>query len=127
VNDWLFVYAPEEGNFYDVSGVVNGRLDAFKVEPRMDSDVVDLTATPADMITDNIEFNVYPNPFDGHIKIDNNDKLTRVVITNIAGQRVMDVEYPSYEIRTANLVSGVYVVIMCTEDGLAKTERIVKR
>jgi hypothetical protein len=39
----------------------------------------------------------------------------------------MDVEYPSYEIRTANLVSGVYVVSMFTEDGLAKTERIVKR
>ncbi|WP_175552458.1 T9SS type A sorting domain-containing protein [Tangfeifania diversioriginum] len=127
VNDWLYVYAPEEGNFYDVTGVVNGRLDAFKVEPRMEADIVDLTATPADMITKNIEFNVYPNPFDGHIKIENSDKLTRVVITNIAGQRVMDVEYPSQEIRTANLVSGVYVVSMFTEDGLAKTERIVKR
>ncbi|MGM0619620.1 MAG: T9SS type A sorting domain-containing protein [Bacteroidota bacterium] len=127
VNDWLFVFVPEEGHFYDVTGVVNGRLDAFKIEPRMEADIVDLTATPADMITENIEFKVYPNPFDGHIKIENNDKLTRVVISNIAGQRVMDVEYPSHEIRTANLVSGVYVVSMFTEDGLAKTERIVKR
>lgn len=73
------------------------------------------------------EFNVYPNPFDDRIYIDNSDKLTRVVITNIAGQRVMDVEYPEREIRTSNLVSGIYLVRMFTEDGLAKTDKIVKR
>ncbi|MBN2634822.1 MAG: T9SS type A sorting domain-containing protein [Prolixibacteraceae bacterium] len=73
------------------------------------------------------EFSVYPNPFDDRIYIDNSDKLTRVVITNIAGQRVMDVEYPEREIRTSNLVSGIYLVRMFTEDGLAKTDKIVKR
>jgi len=72
-------------------------------------------------------FKVYPNPFNDHITIDNNDKLTRVVVVNIAGQRVIDIEYPNREIRTANLVSGVYVISLYTEDGIAKSERIIKR
>ncbi|MFW6245934.1 MAG: T9SS type A sorting domain-containing protein, partial [Tangfeifania sp.] len=127
INDWLFAYAPTEDHYYDVTGVVNGRLDAFKVEPRMESDIVDLTATPIDPEVEVVEFNVYPNPFNDHIKIENNDKLSRVVISNIAGQRVMDIENPSNEIRTAKLVSGVYVISMFTEDGLAKTARMIKR
>jgi len=72
-------------------------------------------------------FKVYPNPFNDKIYIDNFEKLTRVIVTNIAGQKVLDVKYPEREIRTANLVSGVYLVSMFTESGLAKTDRIVKR
>jgi len=75
----------------------------------------------------NIQFKVYPNPFNDYIKIDNADKLTRVVISNIAGQSVIDVMYPGQEVRTPNLVSGVYIATLFTEDGIVKTERIVKR
>jgi hypothetical protein len=126
VNDWLFAYDPTEGNYYNVAGIVNGRLDNFKVEPRMATDVVDLTATPVDPEFA-IEFKVYPNPFGDIINIVNHDKLTRVVISNIAGQRVIDVEYPNSEIRTNNLVSGVYLISLITEEGIAKTERIIKK
>ncbi len=126
INDLMYSSTPVEGDFYNVTGVVNGRLDAFKVEPRMESDIVDLKDTPVDPEFTNT-FRVYPNPFNDKIYIDNNDKLVRVVITNIAGQRVLDVKYPKREIRTANLVSGVYLVNMFTESGLAKTDRIVKR
>jgi hypothetical protein len=126
VNDWLYDSTPTEGNYYDVTGVVNARLDAFKLEPRMLEDIVDLTATSVEGL-ENIQFKVYPNPFNDRIMIDNNDKLTRVIVSNVAGQRVIDVEYPSHEIRTANLVSGVYFVSLITEEGIAKTERIVKR
>ena len=127
VNKWLHAYVSTEGNFYNVTGVVNGKADAYTLEPRKEADVVDLTITSVDGPLENVQFKVYPNPFNDRIYIDNNDKLTRVVISNIAGQRVIDVEYPGREIRTANLVSGVYVVSMFTESGIAKTERIVKR
>jgi hypothetical protein len=126
VNDWLYAFTPEDSTFYHVTGIVNTRLEAFKLEPRMESDIVDLGATPAPIIS-GVEFKVYPNPFNEKITIENYSKLTRVLVTNIAGQRVLDIEYPTREIRTANLVSGVYVVSMFTESGLAKTERIVKR
>jgi hypothetical protein len=124
VNDWLFGYEPTEGLYYSVTGVVNGRLDNFRLEPRMNDDITVLTDVEIDP---SVEFNVYPNPFNDRILIDNHDRLTRVVLHNIAGQKVIDVAYPNHEIRTANLVSGVYVISLITEDGIAKTERIVKR
>ncbi|QGY43110.1 T9SS type A sorting domain-containing protein [Maribellus comscasis] len=129
VDTTMYTSVPVEGNFYDVTGIVNGMDSMYYVEPRMEEDVVDLTATGIeDPITGGtIEFKVYPNPFDDRIIIDNNDKLTRVIISNIAGQRVMDIEYPSHEIRTAKLVSGVYLIRMFTEEGNAKTETMIKR
>ncbi len=99
-------------------GVQDERAWKFTTGPKVPVDVNDLSIE---------SFKVYPNPFNDKIYIDNNDKLTRVIVTNIAGQKVLDVKYPEREIRTANLVSGVYLVSMFTESGLAKTDRIVKR
>jgi len=126
VNKWLYTSVSVFDHYYDVTGVVNGKNDMFTIEPRMADDVVDLTVTGLDDLTP-ADFKVYPNPFNDRIYIDNNNKLTRVVISNIAGQTVIDEAYPNHEIRTANLVSGVYVVNLFTERGIAKTERIVKR
>jgi len=126
VNDWMYQAVPVVDHFFDVTGIVNGRLDAFKLEPRMESDVVDKTLTDIEPLPA-IAYKVYPNPFNDYIQIDNNDKLVRLVILNIAGQRVIDIEYPENRIRTANLVSGVYLVNLFTEDGIVKTERIIKR
>lgn len=126
VSDLMYAYAPEAGKYYNVTGIVNGEGDAYTIEPRMASDVVDLSTTDVPTLP-TVEFNVYPNPFNDHITIDNNDKLTRVVVVNIAGQRVIDIEYPNREIRTANLVSGAYVISLYTENGIAKSERIIKR
>ncbi len=74
-----------------------------------------------------VEFKVYPNPFNNELFIQNHDKLTRVTITNIAGQKVMDVQYPERVIRTDNLVSGVYIATLFNSDGIIKSERIGKR
>ncbi len=76
---------------------------------------------------DAIEFNVYPNPFDSYIKIDNYDKLTRVVMTNIAGQRVLDIENPSSEIQTGELVTGVYIITLFDGNNIVESARIIKR
>ena len=127
VNDWLYNKAVVVADhYYDVTGIVNSRLDNFKLEPRIESDVKDITITDIDPVPSN-SFKVYPNPFNDQITIENSDKLTRVVISNIAGQRVIDIEYPNREIRTANLVSGIYVISLYTENGIAKTERMIKR
>ncbi len=128
VGQWLYEYAPEAGGWYSVTGVVDARDDEFVMQPRIEEDIeLADPETSAPGISKNDEFKVYPNPFKEQISIDNHDKLVRVIISNIAGQRVIDVKYPGKEIRTANLVSGVYVVSLFTENGLAKTERIVKR
>ena len=74
-----------------------------------------------------VEFSVYPNPFNDFIRIDNADKLDRVIVSNIAGQRILDIEYPSYEIRTGNLTAGVYVVTLIADDEIVKSEKFLKR
>ncbi len=127
VNDLFYSADVVLDHFYDVTGIVNGMDDAYTIEPRDEDDVVDITITGIVDPSNTIEFKVYPNPFNDRIIIDNNDKLTRIVVSNIAGQRVMDIEYPGHEIRTANLVSGVYLISLFTEEGITKTERIVKR
>lgn len=127
VNDWLFAYSPVADHFFHVTGIVNGRMESYKLEPRMASDIVDVTETTDVKPIPTAEFKVYPNPFNNIINIDNHDKLTRAIVTNIAGQRVLDVEYPDHVISTSNLRSGVYVISLYTEDGMAKSVRIVKR
>ncbi len=127
VNDWLYTKAVVvKDSYYDVTGIVNGRLDGYKLEPRIEPDVKNLTITKVDPELTNT-FKVYPNPFNDQITIDNSDKLTRVVISNVAGQKVVDINNPTREIRTANLVSGIYVISLYTENGIAKTERMIKR
>ncbi|HKJ40725.1 MAG TPA: Ig-like domain-containing protein [Sunxiuqinia sp.] len=73
-------------------------------------------------------FKVYPNPFDGYVTVDHAEKLSRIIITNVAGQRVKDIVSPTETIHTNDLRSGVYFMTLITKDDVvAKTERIVKR
>lgn len=125
VNDFIFAYTPIVGDYYNVTGVVNARLDMFKLEPRVLGDIENLKLTSVTPVS-GIEYKIYPNPFNDRIFIDNNDKLTRAVITNVAGQRVIDVVSPSHEIRTSNLVSGVYVITLLNDKGIVKTEKFIK-
>ncbi len=127
IGSWLYAYTPVADNSYDVTGVVTFRDSIYRIEPRMEADIVDVTdPTSADLIPE-IDYNVYPNPFGNFIKISNNDKLSRVIISNITGQRVVDSTYPDAEINTSHLVSGVYIINMFNEDELVKTSRIIKQ
>jgi hypothetical protein len=81
-----------------------------------------------DPISGSLEFKVYPNPFSEQIFVDNADKLSRIIITNVAGQRVRVITSPTKEVQTNDLHSGVYFMTLITKDDVvAKTERIVKR
>jgi hypothetical protein len=72
------------------------------------------------------DFQLYPNPFDDFIRIDNYDKLDRVVVTNIAGQRILDIENPAYEIPAGTLNPGIYVVTLISKGEVIKSERMIK-
>ncbi|WP_319501028.1 T9SS type A sorting domain-containing protein [uncultured Draconibacterium sp.] len=73
------------------------------------------------------DFKVYPNPFNEFIRIDKATELDRVVISNIAGQRVLDIEYPDYEIPTGNLNAGVYIITLTADGEIVKSVRLIKR
>jgi hypothetical protein len=75
-----------------------------------------------------LEFKVYPNPFVDNVNVDNADKLSRIILTNVAGQRVKDIVSPTSVVQLGDVPSGVYFLTLITKEGaVAKTERIVKR
>jgi hypothetical protein len=73
------------------------------------------------------DFKVYPNPFTDFIRIGNFDKLTKIIITDITGRKVIEVENPEHMIQTNDLVSGLYFVSMYVGMDVVKACKLVKR
>ena len=70
---------------------------------------------------------VYPNPFGERIYLKNHEVVNRVVISNLIGQRVMDVQLSGGEhIDTGHLRKGIYLVELVTKDGARTVRRMVK-
>jgi hypothetical protein len=85
-------------------------------------------ATPNVVIPASSEFKVYPNPFVDVINLTNASGLSKVVITNIAGQTVKEVVNPTNSIELNELRSGIYFISLFDMDNvIAKTAKIVKR
>jgi len=74
------------------------------------------------------EYTVFPNPFDDVINLVVSSELSRVVVTNIAGQLVKEVISPSNCILLNELRSGIYFIALYDMDNvIVKTAKIVKR
>jgi hypothetical protein len=72
-------------------------------------------------------FRVYPNPFTGYVNVENADRLSRIIITNVAGQRVKDISSPASVIQLGDLTGGVYFMTLITSEGVVVTTvRIIK-
>ncbi len=75
-----------------------------------------------------LEFKVYPNPFVDYVNVANASKLSKIVVSNIAGQTVKEIVSPSNKIQLNELRSGVYFISMYNKDNvIAKTAKVVKR
>jgi hypothetical protein len=75
-----------------------------------------------------LEFKVYPNPFVDYVNVANASLLSKIVVTNIAGQTVKQVVNPTERIQLNELRSGVYFMSMYDMDNVVKgTAKIVKR
>ena len=125
IDNQLYFYNPDMGQRYHVQGVVNYTYSEFKLAPTVKADVEIVTGLQA--LDINIE--VYPNPFNDYVafRVAGQVEISKAVITNIAGQLIKEVINPDNTISTTELRSGVYFISLHTEDGIAKTERIIKR
>ncbi|HNS29453.1 MAG TPA: X2-like carbohydrate binding domain-containing protein [Tenuifilaceae bacterium] len=72
--------------------------------------------------------NAYPNPFDGFISFTSSARVSRVVITNLIGQVVLNAHITGNEqmLSTAALHRGVYLVSFHLENGEQVVRRMVK-
>jgi len=84
-------------------------------------------ATPVVKIDDSLEFKVYPNPFVDFVTVSNASELSKVVVSNIAGQVVKEVVNPESTIQLSELRSGVYFMSLYQGNAVIKTVKILKR
>ncbi|HPI70498.1 MAG TPA: BspA family leucine-rich repeat surface protein, partial [Tenuifilaceae bacterium] len=69
----------------------------------------------------------YPNPFSERIYLKNHELVNRVVISNLIGQRVMDIQLNGADhFDTGHLRKGIYLVELVTKDGARTVRRMVK-
>ncbi len=74
--------------------------------------------------------NIYPNPAKDYVKIDANSTIDRVLITNMAGQVVRNIEAVSATyttIDTQAFGAGVYFVEVSTANGAQKVKLVITK
>ena len=99
------------------------------------ADVAAWTFKTADFATgienpiNNSLVSVYPNPFENgqEVTVVTSFDLTKIVVTNIAGQVVKQVVNPTGTIQLDELRSGVYFMSLYEGNKVASTVKIVKR
>ncbi|MCD4725801.1 MAG: T9SS type A sorting domain-containing protein [Bacteroidales bacterium] len=71
---------------------------------------------------------VYPNPVNNVLYIENSENVNRIVVHNLIGQEVTNVQVNSerLNISTTDWKQGLYFVVFFTEDNLQKVVKIVK-
>ncbi len=91
------------------------------------SQVIPVVLTPIAVEVDFISgLEIFPNPFKGNITIMNTSAISKVIITNLIGQKVLETNALGSErmtIPTDGLVNGIYLIVIEAENG----ERVVRR
>ena len=71
------------------------------------------------------QFNLYPNPANGYLIIENADHIAQIQIYNQLGQLILTPSINNNSINTTSLPEGFYMVEMTSDQGSTYTQRIV--
>lgn len=118
LSDGTYTYTVTANGFITSNGtfIVNGEDISVDVEL--------ITVGIETSTLSNID--VYPNPFHSSITLSNANRASRVVISNLIGQKVMEIKLTGSDretILTDGLVNGIYLIQIYSESG----ERLVKK
>lgn len=70
----------------------------------------------------------YPNPFTNFINIDGTMGITRVIISNVIGKRVMEITLNGESsINTSSLIDGIYLITFENSKGERVVRKMIKR
>lgn len=114
-----YTYTVAATTYYDINGeftVTNANVDV----------PIQLTSTG---INDNslVGLNVYPNPFNTEIKFTLTDKISRVEVSNILGQKVIDINTQgANSVSTQEIPNGIYLVKFTAKNGDTVIRKLLK-
>ena len=119
----------EVGNYsYTVS--MSGYTEVTGTVDVTNADVNEpVSLTPNSVETNEIStIRAYPNPFDSYITITNSEKVRRVVVTNLIGQKVMIFNSNGEAtVNTSELRSGIYLITFEGQNGQSTIRKMIKK
>lgn len=127
LDDDMHAFELALGSSYNVTGIGHFSYDLPKILPRFAEDI-ELVSSVKPMWGESIA--TYPNPFTSTIWIDNAENASRVVVVNLIGQQVMNVNLGGESrtsIQTDNLPSGVYLVTIVNNQGQRTVRKMIKK
>lgn len=104
IDDFIYPYTSTMNSVYEVTGIVDYAFGAFKVQPRMASDIVVESGASVNELSKSI-MTVYPNPSNGTVYVKNYDFINSINVYNLIGEVVLSTNQPKFE-----LEAGVYIV-----------------
>jgi hypothetical protein len=125
-----YAFTDVEPGVYSYSVTKDGFVSFAGTVTVTDEDVtVPVTLTLVGVNTNTFaNFSAYPNPFSTTINLSNPAVVSRVYITNIIGQRVMDVATNGAgNVETATLPAGIYLVTFEAASGERTVRKMVKK
>ncbi len=114
-----YSYTITATTYYDITGeftVTDANVDV----------PIQLTSTG---INDNslVGLNVFPNPFNTEIKFTLTDKISRVEVSNILGQKVIDINTQgANSVSTQEIPNGIYLVKFTAKNGDTVIRKLLK-
>jgi hypothetical protein len=111
----------------DLTGTTNPKNLTVLANKSVTATFSQSTSTVADRVS---EPNIFPNPFDGMLSVSNAREINLIVITNLIGQKVMEIQLVGQEVlqlNTDHLAKGIYLISLSKSDGDRVVRKIVKR
>lgn len=121
-----YVFTNLVAGAYDYTVAKDGFVDVVGIVTVVDGDLVEpIVLFPVGLNTNTFaNFSAFPNPFGERITLSNPAAVNRVIVANIIGQNLMDVNTNgAATIETSKLPKGVYLVTFEAANG----ERIVRK
>jgi hypothetical protein len=127
VDDDMHAAAVEQNKRYNITGIGHYSFSEYKILPRSAADVELLSNVS---ISWGQHIGTYPSPFSNGIWIDNAQEAAQVLVFNLIGQQVLNVNLTGDArtfINTNELQSGVYLVTIVNDKGERTVRKMVKK
>jgi hypothetical protein len=128
MDDDIYEYTPNLGDHLNITGCIMYGFGEFKINPRMSDDI-----TPYSGIYEyenNVIVSMYPNPAHDILLVSADEPITTVVISNLAGMRVLEIQGNSQnnlKLDISGLNVGVYMIEVFSPEGKSQAQKQVVR